>query len=203
MASFLQTPGQAWGPQGVDPQGGLLSPEELTALSLAPRASGPRGPAGPAQQWWNLPAKVAAGKRIAKEEAGKFAGHHNDAGDAMRHAEWSQRMASEIDPAFSRLAGLYHEGDNLIASVIDNARARLTGGNDLKPGEIVPSIPQTVAESIMDLRNNDAGLRAAQQGVPIDPSRLTTPPTAAGSYLQGGSAPATYDLDRRVPYRHP
>ena len=36
-------------------------------------------------------------------------GAHNNALDAMRHARWSLRMATEIDPISSRLIGAEHE----------------------------------------------------------------------------------------------
>ena len=88
--------------------GRIPEPIGLTLEEQAVLAQAPRLP--PEKQWWNLPAKIAAGTRISDEESHKFAGRHNDGGDAMRHAEWSQRMATDIGPIFSGLAGLYHEG---------------------------------------------------------------------------------------------
>ena len=173
------------------------------ALILAGHAAGAQ-PTPPEKQWWNLPAKIAAGHRIADEELQRSRtlapNHdpHNDAYDAMRHARWSSRMANEIDPVFAQAAGVQHEGANLLESLWKNPAAR-TGVWSPEAGRTVTSIPQTVAESIMDLRNNAEGLRAAREGRPIDPARLTWPPVAPGSYLAGGSSPATYDQGGRPP----
>jgi hypothetical protein len=154
-----------------------LTLEEQAALAQAPRLA-------PEKQWWNLAAKKAAGERIGHEEDRKFAGRHNDAGDAMRHAEWSQRMATDIGPIFSGRAGLYHEGDNLahaVAGQYGKAYDPLLKG-DATAYNVPehPSITQTLSESGMDLWNNAQGIAAALAGHPIDPSRLQTRPVIPG-----------------------
>jgi len=149
----------------------LIAHNALALASTGP-AAGAASPSA-ARQWWNLPAKIAAGRRIANEELQKYP-THNDAGDAMRHAEWSQRMAKEIGPIFSRLAGLEHEGQNIVDSVDQNI------GRFVDPeayaGRPVAGVGQTIAESGMDLRNNAAGIRAARDGSPIDPAGLKVAP---------------------------
>lgn len=99
-----------------------------------------------AKQWWNLPAKFRAADEISKEEEAKaWAASdpfppHNNAADAMRHAETSRRLAVGAGPLFSHVAGAGHELKNIL---IDGMPLR---------------------ESAMDLRNNAEGLRAASDG---------------------------------------
>jgi len=76
-----------------------------TVAPDAPVRSAPRA----AIPMWNIPAKLAAAKTIAQEELALHFGHHNDAGDALRHAEWSKRMADSLGPNFSTAVGLGHE----------------------------------------------------------------------------------------------
>ena len=200
MATWLDTPTPGWPPPDGDPNGGLLSPQELAALSLAPKAGRLGGAVSPAQQWWNFPAKLAAGKQIAGEEADKFSGHHNDIGDAMRHAEWSQRMATEIDPAFSRAVGRYHEGDNIATNAAKAAAAFLTNGASPGLHGFAPSTRQTLAESRMDLHNNEVGLEAARRGLAIDPQDLIKAPTTLNGDPRGRGDRDPYDAARHRPY---
>jgi hypothetical protein len=149
--------------------------------------------ARPEKQWWNLPAKVAAGNRIGAEERARSIeldpdhNPHNDEFDAMRHARWSNRMATEIGPIFSRVAGAGHELENMLPSperlaaygaprgLLDLARARQWHG-------------ESEAEALMDKRNNAEGRLAAAQGRAIDPRRLQTgldrPPSGNPAYPQ-------------------
>lgn len=77
---------------------------------------------------------------------------HNNLDDATRHAEWSRRMAEEINPLTSTLAGWGHELENII--------------ND----------KQSLGGTRMDLHNNAEGRRAAAEGGQIDPKSLITNP---------------------------
>jgi hypothetical protein len=166
---FLQVP-------GPDPM--RLTPQEHLALTRAPRLA-------PEKQWWNFSAKKTAGERIGREELDRSldaAGQvrpHNNAFDAMRHARWSRRMATEIGPVFSTGAGLWHEGENIRDSIGENVNKRLYPERVLHPQD-VPTVGQTMAESAMDLGNNFHGIGAALGRRPIDPRRLQTQP--------GGSA---------------
>jgi hypothetical protein len=167
-----------------------LTPEEQAALAQAPRQP-------PGQQWWNLPAKIALGRRIAGDESARALvadwprPPHNDTADAMRHARWSQRMATEIGPIFSGIAGLEHEGEN-IAGAVGGLPGRLWNqatsfaNNPGHPAErpydspANPSVLQTLSESGMDLRNNAEGISAALSGRPIEPTHLQTRPVIPG-----------------------
>ena len=68
----------------------------------------------PAKQWWNLPAKSDVSRAIFREESAKRVGHHNDVGDAMRHATWARRSAEAVGPMFTLGAGLAHEAQNML-----------------------------------------------------------------------------------------
>ena len=68
----------------------------------------------PAKQWWNLSAKSDVSRAIFREESAKHAGHHNDAGDAMRHATWARRSAGAVGPIFTMGAGLIHEAQSML-----------------------------------------------------------------------------------------
>ena len=107
--------------------------------------------------WWEFNFRKA--KKIADELLEKYPGH-NDINDAKRHAEWSKRMAEEINQLTAYLAGILHELDNML-------------NND-----------QSFDELLMDLNNNRAGREAAQEGSAIDPTDLTTiiPPSNKGPY---------------------
>lgn len=129
-----------------------LTPAEQAALARAPRR--------PEQQWWNVPAKLDRAGEIAQEEldrsrrASEAAGlgrPHNNRFDAARHAEWSRRMSTEIDPLTSFLVGTGHEGQNLIEF-------------------------QPIGEIVMDLRNNAEGRRAAAERRAVNPSNLQIRP---------------------------
>jgi hypothetical protein len=113
----------------------------------------------PAKQWWNIPAKYAAARQIEKEERAKFTDHHNDAGDAMRHAEWAQRTAAAAGPIFTTVAGFGHELENTLP----------TGWAPDAHGQHAP-------ERNMDLHNNAEGIRAAVEGRPIGPASLQLGP---------------------------
>jgi hypothetical protein len=164
--------------------------EDQIALAGAPRRPAPqRQP--PEKQWWNIPAKKAAGERIAQEEldrARALAGPsrpHNNSFDATRHARWSRRMANEIDPIFGIAAGLQHEGKNIADSIAENIERRIYPSR-FHPGTARPSVRQTLQESAMDLHNNLEGVGSALAGRQIDPSRLQQAP---GQVREYGRAP--------------
>lgn len=189
MADFLQPAAGGWA-TGATPgptNGPLLSLNDLATLAQAPQRAAAANvpttaslPAG-AGDWWNLPAKIAAGRQIAGEESDKFP-THNDGGDAMRHAEWSQRMATDIGPVFSTLVGVGHEGQNVFDSLRDSgaryAQERLDPSAAAKKAP-PPSIGQTLQESAMDMHNNAAGIHAAMAGAPIDLTKLQISPRPA------------------------
>ena len=109
----------------------------------------------PARQWWNLQAKIDLGTRIGDEERMIYIGHQNDPEDALRHAEWSRRMAEDIGPIFSGVAGLGHEIQNTL-------------------GWGAPRQP--LNEAIMDMHNNAEGIRSSREKRPINPRQLQTRP---------------------------
>jgi len=85
---------------------GLTLEDHLT-LARAPRLR-------PEKQWWNVVAKKAKAEQIAQEERNRsiLLAHerglpdaHDNEFDARRHAAWSQRMVTEIDPVSARLFG--------------------------------------------------------------------------------------------------
>jgi hypothetical protein len=135
--------------------GPLLSLSDMAALAQAPGIAGTAPapqeqplPAG-AGQFWNLPAKFAAANQIYKEELHRVHGH-NDAGDAMRHAEASRRLADAAGPVFTAAAGLGHE-------LIDFLPSFIPGGHS-----------QPLSEGLMDMMNNSQGIDASVHGLPID-----------------------------------
>ena len=164
------------------------------AMVLAQAGAQPQTkPTPPEKQWWNLPAKVAAGERIAQEEHVRAQrldpdhDPHDDAYDAMRHARWSNRMATEIGPIFSRLAGAEHEFEDALPSPKTLARYGAPEGlQQLARRRQWHDEPD--AEALMDKRNNAEGRLAAAQGRPIDPNRLQTgldrPVPGNKAYLQ-------------------
>jgi hypothetical protein len=102
----------------------------------------------------------------ALQEAGGDAGAfraniHNGPLDAWRHAEWSRRMAEEIDPVRARLFGFGHEVENL-----------WNGYRDTKHPD---TYERTRRESFqMDEPNNIFGVRQRGQGpIPFDHPGLT------------------------------
>lgn len=136
-----------------------------------------RAPLGSPQSVGGLEAKIRAAERIKAEMLRDFRGH-NDAGDALRHAELSRRLASQIDPGTAYLAGVAHEIENsLPVSWQRFAPARL------REHAAENWHGQDPAEARMDLNNNAEGRRAAWEGRPVDPNRLqiergVTPPSA-------------------------
>jgi RHS repeat-associated protein len=110
--------------------------------------------------WWDprtyLPDYDRA-RQIGLEELARHRGH-NDADDAMRHAEWSRRMRCEIGPFTAWSSGVGHE-----------------------IGDLFHGMPWS--ESMMDLHNNAEGRQAGSEGRPVDPGRLVTSPTnSSGPY---------------------
>ena len=89
-------------------------------------------------------------EQIVREVSAKFPIGHNDPRDAMRHAEWSKRMAEEINQLTSWASGWAHELDNMI--------------NNNQPW----------MEMQMDLNNNKTGRDAAWNQTNIDQNKLTT-----------------------------
>ena len=93
-------------PPGIRPQG--LTLDERARLAQAPKR-------GLTPQRWNPLAKYDKAKQIAQEERERSiaqagdVGAHDNGFDALRHARWSQRMATEIDPISARLFGAEHE----------------------------------------------------------------------------------------------
>src|SRR5687767_6971863 len=59
-----------------------------------------------ARRFYDIPAKIEVAQRIADEELRRGGGHHNDMGDAERHARWSQRTAEATGPIFAEAAGI-------------------------------------------------------------------------------------------------
>ncbi len=118
----------------------------------------------PAKQWWNLPAKFDAVQPIRLQEEMIYPGRNNHS-DAMRHAEWSRRMAEEIDPGFSRAVGIGHEITGMFPHRDPAAKGWLPG--------------QRLSEARMDMINNTEGIRSWQEGRPIDPKRLADQPVSS------------------------
>lgn len=106
-----------------------------------------------AGDWWDVVSNYRRAHEIAGEEVAKRgAGNHNNEGDAMRHAEWSRRMAEELGSGTSWLFGLGHEIDGLL-----NSR-------------------QPWGEAMMDLHNNAEGRTAAREKRPVDRRKLQKAP---------------------------
>ena len=102
--------------------------------------------------WWDVPANLNRAIEIGNEELRKRGkGNHNNSGDAMRHAEWSRRMAEEIGPVTSWIAGTANEAKGLLHG-------------------------QPWGEAMMDLHNNAEGRAAAKEKRPVDKSRLKNTP---------------------------
>jgi hypothetical protein len=160
------------------------------AVALAQHGGGPqiKPRVPPEKQWWNLPAKYHAAERIKAEVLRDYPGWNN-AGDAARHAELSRRMASEIDPLTSYVAGVAHEIDN----TIPGSWARFAPGF-MKAHAEENWHGQDKAERDMDLRNNAEGRRAAAEHRPVDPARLQDSPN-------GPPAPGAPYQPRRTPPR--
>ena len=150
-----------------DPLAGLRAQAQnlIAANALGLGGGAPLSLEDRAKRPWDLPAKFAAAQQIFDEEsrrarvlAGPGGSAHNNAIDAMRHARASQRLADEAGPGLAALVGVGHE-------FVDSLPRFVPGGHW-----------QPTSEALMDLRNNAVGLRAAREGVPIDPSKLQTRP---------------------------
>lgn len=134
-----------------------------------------------AQRPWDIPAKMQVAQRIKQEELDRsFATPgdgppHNDMRDAMRHARWSQRTAQAAGPIFAEAAGIAHEADNLVDSLAKHRRIIGPYEHAGEPG-MPPTPAETLKETLMDLRNNTEGRRAARQHQAIDPQKLQTSP---------------------------
>jgi hypothetical protein len=87
-----------------------------------------------AKHFYDIPAKKEVAERIADEEVARAAGHHNDVGDAERHARWSKRTSEATGPIFAEVAGIAHELDNLRQSF---------GAHGVPPYELMPTQEQT------------------------------------------------------------
>jgi hypothetical protein len=117
-----------------------------------------------AGRWWDFPAKRQFAEQVNEEErararqAAKAAGDdnpRNDRFDAERHARASHRLTQATGPLFAHAAGTWHEIRNVAV--------------DKHP----------LSETMMDLRNNAEGRRAALAMRPIDRTRLQTRPAVA------------------------
>jgi RHS repeat-associated protein len=98
--------------------------------------------------WWDLPSNYRRAQEIAREELAKHRGH-NDCDDAIRHAEWSQRMTQELGNIYAWAFGTGHEITDMLHG-------------------------QPLGEMTMDLHNNGVGRSAA--GRTIDQVKLQTSP---------------------------
>jgi len=141
------------------------------ALNDTP-GGGPMSLQDRAQRFWDLPAKYQLARQIEAEELRRDPVSHNDAGDAMRHARASQRLAAGAGAGFAALAGLGHEAGN----IADAARQSFEHWRGA-PGPAAP-FSQTMDEVWMDLHNNAEGRRAAIERRSIDPANLQTFPSA-------------------------
>jgi hypothetical protein len=97
---------------------------------------------------------LGAARKIAREEIEKRPDAHNDAEDAMRHAEASRRVVEEVNIPSALIMGYGHELDNLAEGAPIN-------------------------EVLMDLHNNAVGRAAGAAGHPVDPGKLITDPERA------------------------
>jgi len=154
-------------------------------LSLEERAKRP----------WDFPAKEAVTRRIAQEELDRAGGGHNDIRDAMRHAQWSQRTAQAVGPLYAEVAGIAHEAKNLADSIASHGTH---GPYDTVGRNPMPTPGETMSESLMDLRNNAEGRRAAREGRPIDMQRLQTAPkqTVMGALVYQPRSGLTFSARR-------
>lgn len=111
--------------------------------------------------WWDLPANFDRARQIANEELAKRPSGHNNAEDAMRHAEWSRRMVEEINDFTAWVAGTGHELDGVFRG-------------------------QPWGEAFMDLHNNAVGREAGRNRSPVNPNDLQNSP-GDGGYGSCGS----------------
>jgi hypothetical protein len=151
------------------------------AASLANLGSaGPLTVADRAERWWDVPAKVSVAEAIADDELKRAGTAHNNLGDAKRHARWSQRTAAAAGPVFAEIAGLAHEAKNLKKAFGDNLEQR----RHPERFKDAPrsSMGQIASESLMDLRNNAEGRRAAIEGRGIRRENLQAAPSHVAPY---------------------
>jgi RHS repeat-associated protein len=71
--------------------------------------------------WWDLPANYNRAQEIAREELALHQGHNN-LDDAMRHAEWSQRMTDELGAGNAWLFGTGHELEGMLKGTYARGR---------------------------------------------------------------------------------
>lgn len=130
-----------------------------------------------AKRWWDLPAKYQWTGQIANEELERYPPHifTDDAGDAMRHAEWQRRSAEVAGPAVPYLVGLAHEADALAFNALEKSRTRSA---PVAGGTPPPTTGEIMDRVRMDLHNNAEGLRAARERRRVDVSKLQTAPRA-------------------------
>jgi len=149
------------------------------AQALRRLAAQPSTIEGRAARVWDIPAKMDLSQQIADEEYARARGAHNDMGDAMRHARWSQRTAAGAGPVFAEVAGLAHEADNLGEAFGHNLKQFLHPERFSRPP---PSMGQIASESVMDLRNNAEGRRGAIEGREIRRGSLQAAPGYVAPY---------------------
>jgi hypothetical protein len=121
---------------------------------------------------WDWTAKYQRAREIALGEALAAGRAHNNMGDAMRHARWSQRTADKSGALFSLAFGAAHELENLS----DSLRKDWRGREPYETGRRDPTPAQTLDESLMDMRNNLEGIKASLRDRAIDTRRLQTRP---------------------------
>ena len=147
--------------------------KDYVALARAPRLP-------PEKQWWNLLAKYKRVDQITSEEKARaaadaganFSSARNTIYDARRHARWSQRMASEVDPITSRVVGDTHEAWNRVEGAAAAIGHRLAPWHWDTLERPAPKVSQTEREIAMDLHNNGVGRNAARTGLPIQDRNL-------------------------------
>ncbi len=152
-----------------DPAGHIDGPNMFAYVANNPaRYMDPRGLE--TGDWWDIVSNLRRAHEIGMQELAKRSGPgmHNNANDAMRHAEWMRRTTEETNAFTAWLAGVGHELDNL------------TEGAPLK-------------EILMDLHNNAQGRRAGSEGRPVDPKSLQTIGGPDKPYNRPKPAPRGYD----------
>jgi len=107
--------------------------------------------------WWDFPANIDRAREIAAEELAKRPSGHNNAEDAMRHAEWSRRMAEETNQFTACAVGFEHEIEGWLKG-------------------------QDWAEGLMDIHNNSEGRKADSENRPVDPNKLYKRPGEGSKY---------------------
>ena len=118
---------------------------------LGPMAAGSRLATDAVGLAANAAATAQKAEQIHQEGLAKHHGH-NDAGDAMRHAETSRRISEALSPEAAFVLGAL---------------------NELK-GLFLWGEPQD--ERIMDFHNNREGRTAFREGRPVNPTNLQVQP---------------------------